>query len=528
MGQHRDLKINYDYLCEINSIVKKYIDALEELQSETEAFVEIINNQEGDVFVELKNEYEDAIVVDYTDLIDILKEIYHVSGRYIEEMQYYISPENSSMLCRVDRNDIWWNLQQIKAIPYAYVEAYPHVPSHYYMDEFVNPFADDADEVRARNEDRRRRRENNYNKLVDFYNNTIRNTADGLWQDTEDLKSIYDNYVVEYENTDDIYASKMDELYDSIKTWIDIAGDLWEGTTDFLRGFGTGIVDLVKGLKAPLEIVLAISPTMPLPIGVRIAFLYDGGMEIYQGTKVFINDPENTIGAMFQGMFDTGDEEGTAFCVGYATEKVVEAIVAKKVADAMAGPKVDGKTPFRDLMTPDEAARYDEYWLKVAEKKVVPKAENKAAEIIRTQSRNEAGPCLSAIYDPELDKIFYGQNFKHTPKMKIQYEYWINNDADPIVNQRYLEYRNKIDSGKIILESHVDKWYASHSEIRALDEVLKARRKVGLPVTNAVIDELYVYNIDLWDARKINIFTPKCRCPNCKNLTNGINTLIHD
>ena len=151
--------------------------------------------------------------------------------------------------------------------------------------------------------------------------------------------------MVEYENTDDIYASKMDELYDSIKTWIDIAGDLWEGTTDFLRGFGTGIVDLAKGLKAPLEIVLAISPTMPLPIGVRIAFLYDGGMEIYQGTKVFIKDPENTIGAMFQGMFDTGDEEGTAFCVGYATEKIVEAIVAKKVADAMAGPKVEKINP---------------------------------------------------------------------------------------------------------------------------------------------------------------------------------------
>ena len=345
MGQHRDLKINYDYLCEINSIVKKYIDALEELQSETEAFVEKINNQEGDVFVELKNEYENAIAVDYTDLIDILKEIYHVSGRYIEEMQYYIAPENSSMLCRVDRNDIWWNLQQIKAIPYAYVEAYPHVPSHYYMDEFVNPFADDADEVRARNEDRRRRRENNYNKLVDFYNNTIRSTADGLWQDTEDLKSIYDNYVVEYENTDDIYARKMDELYDSIKTWIDIAGDLWQGTKDLLRGFGTGIVDLVKGLKAPLEIMLAINPSTPLPLGVKIALLYDGGMEIYQGTKVFIKDPENTIGAMFQGMFDTGDEEGTAFCVGYATEKVVEVIVAKKVADAMAGPKVDVEVP---------------------------------------------------------------------------------------------------------------------------------------------------------------------------------------
>lgn len=49
----------------------------------------------------------------------------------------------------------------------------------------------------------------------------------------------------------------MDELYNSIKTWIDIAGDLWQGTKDLLRGFGTGIVDRAKGLKAQLEIVLA-------------------------------------------------------------------------------------------------------------------------------------------------------------------------------------------------------------------------------------------------------------------------------
>ncbi len=527
MGQHRDLKINYDYLCEINSIVKKYIDALEELQSETEAFVEKINNQEGDVFVELKNEYQDAIAVDYTDLIDILKEIYHVSARYIEEMQYYISPENSSMLCRVDRNDIWWNLQQIKAIPYAYVEAYPHVPSHYYMDEFVNPFADDADEVRARNEDRRRRRENNYNKLVDFYNNTIRNTADGLWQDTEDLKSIYDNYVVEYENTDDIYARKMDELYDSIKTWIDIAGDLWQGTKDLLRGFGTGIVDLAKGLKAPLEIVLAISPTTPLPLGVRIAFLYDGGMEIYQGTKVFIKDPENTIGAMFQGMFDTGDEEGTAFCVGYATEKIAEVIVAKKVADAMAGPKVDGKTPFRDLMTPEEAARYDEYWLKVAEKKVVPKAESKAAEILKTQTNATSGPCLSTLYDSDLDEIFYGQNFKKNAAGIREYNHWIENEADPMIRERYSIYKGKVDSGEIVIESYVDNKLASHSEIRALDEAIKARRVAGLPVSEKILDEMYIYNIDLRAARRIKQLLPKCRCPNCQVITDGINTLIH-
>ena len=151
--------------------------------------------------------------------------------------------------------------------------------------------------------------------------------------------------MVSYENTDDTYSVKMNSIYYSIASLLDLLKDEVDTRIDFLRGFATGFVDLLKGLKAPLEIALAINPAIPLPPGVRAELLIDGTNEIYQGVKVFINDPENTIGAMFQGMFDTGDEEGTAFCVGYATEKVAEAIVAKRVADAMAGPKVDVEVP---------------------------------------------------------------------------------------------------------------------------------------------------------------------------------------
>ncbi len=228
-----------------------------------------------------------------------------------------------------------------QGIPYGYLNSYPGVPSHWYMDEWVNPFADDADEVRARNAENQRKRERNYDKLNDFFNNSLKNTAQELWNETESIKSIYDNYVVSYENTDDTYSVKMNSIYYSIASLLDLLKDEVDTRIDFLRGFATGFVDLLKGLKAPLEIALAINPAIPLPPGVRAELLIDGTNEIYQGVKVFINDPENTIGAMFQGMFDTGDEEGTAFCVGYATEKVVEVIVAKKVADAMAGPKVD-------------------------------------------------------------------------------------------------------------------------------------------------------------------------------------------
>lgn len=340
MGQHRDLKINYDSLKAIQAIVKKYKDALEDLQESTNTFADVIKAQEGDAFKELETEFEEDISVDYSSLISILGDVDTNIGNYMTDMTSYITPEDSSIICRVDRNDIWWNLQQIQGIPYGYLNSYPGVPSHWYMDEWVNPFADDADEVRARNAENQRKRERNYDKLNNFFNNSLKNTAQELWNETESIKSIYDNYVVSYENTDDTYSVKMNSIYYSIASLLDLLKDEVDTRIDFLRGFATGFVDLLKGLKAPLEIALAINPAIPLPPGVRAELLIDGTNEIYQGVKVFINDPENTIGAMFQGMFDTGDEEGTAFCVGYATEKVVEVIVAKKVADAMAGPKV--------------------------------------------------------------------------------------------------------------------------------------------------------------------------------------------
>ncbi|CBK73068.1 hypothetical protein CIY_00780 [Butyrivibrio fibrisolvens 16/4] len=63
-------------------------------------------------------------------------------------------------------------------------------------------------------------------------------------------------------------------------------------------------------------------------------------------------------------MADTADEEGLAFTTGYAVEKVAEIVLAKKLAEKMAGPKVDGKKTFGDYMSPEDAARYDDYWRK--------------------------------------------------------------------------------------------------------------------------------------------------------------------
>ena len=169
--------------------------------------------------------------------------------------------------------------------------------------------------------------------------------------------------------------------------------------------------------------------------------------------------------------------------------------------------------------------------------------EQKALEVIQTQSKKSAGPCLSQIYDPVTGKIEYGFNFKTNKTGKDEYKNWLENDADDLIKNLEKEYSDKIEAKEIILSPVADKRYAAHSEIVALDKILKNRRKLGLPVSREIFSELYLYNIDISkvfneikdipkDERKFiskgqvkSII--KDRCENCRYLTNGINVLNH-
>lgn len=59
------------------------------------------------------------------------------------EMRALIAPENSEEICRVDSNDIWWNMSQIVSIPLEYMSDAPAVPSHWYSDELAALYSDD-------------------------------------------------------------------------------------------------------------------------------------------------------------------------------------------------------------------------------------------------------------------------------------------------------------------------------------------------------------------------------------------------
>ena len=155
-------------------------------------------------------------------------------------------------------------------------------------------------------------------------------------------------------------------------------------------------------------------------------------------------------------------------------------------------------------------------------------ANKKTLEILDSQSKTAAGPCLSEIYDPLTGKIAYGQNFKTSSTGYAQYNQWLENDADPLIKNLVSNYESKIKGGDIALSEVADGRLAAHSEIAALDDILKNRRELGLPVDENTLSELYLQNIDLTKAYKTGEIVPKKRCEHCRYLTDGINILNHE
>ncbi|WP_102272791.1 hypothetical protein [Cytobacillus massiliigabonensis] len=163
------------------------------------------------------------------------------------------------------------------------------------------------------------------------------------------------------------------------------------------------------------------------------------------------------------------------------------------------------------------------------EKALIEDTSNRAREIFESGvSKKEMGPCLSGIHDPLTGKTYFGQNFKNNATMRQEYIKWLDNDADPIIKELVKEYESKIESGEIKLSEVADNRLAAHSEIRALDQVFKERRKAGLPVGRSTISELFLHNIDLYKSDRNGNLVTKIRCEHCRYLTDGINNVGHN
>ena len=163
----------------------------------------------------------------------------------------------------------------------------------------------------------------------------------------DEIKKIYENKVIPFENTDDSYKSKMSAYYSEWSSMGDKFSDAGNAIRDFLAGIGDSLVDTVKGLLTlvvDLGLLYVHSECSRMTLGHVPETLDQEVEKIKQKYEPLLKDPVNTIGGIGQSICDTADEKGVAYSSGYIVTEVVTALLADKGLDKLKNVAKTGKT----------------------------------------------------------------------------------------------------------------------------------------------------------------------------------------
>ena len=322
----RDLKLNMSHLDAISRKVQSYIAAMEAVGLAARKFEQTIKDQDSDAYNKLSEQWETNVW------------------------------ENETAMMRVDRNDIWWNYKQIEGEATSFdwiVQDTGSTPATYKRLFIPNPFSSDEENEAKKSAQQQEedaesaRRQRNYEKLQGFRDQLDTSIRKKLSDSVDEIKKIYENKVIPFENTDDSYKSKMSAYYSEWSSMGDKFSDAGNAIRDFLAGIGDSLVDTVKGLLTLVVDlgILYVDVRWKSIVPIQVPEVLDQEVEkIKQKYEPLLKDPVNTIGGIGQSICDTADEKGVAYSSGYIVTEVVTALLADKGLDKLKNVAKTGKT----------------------------------------------------------------------------------------------------------------------------------------------------------------------------------------
>ena len=310
----RDIRINFGQLEDLCTTIANYRKELSDLQILSEELYQVLTAQTSNRLTELAEQWQERVIKKENQLENRLEAIQTLLSNYIYEMGNYIQPKDPDKLTQVDRNDIWWNLQQIVweissvydpgGLAGTYYEPYNCEEN----DESV--WKEDLWEGSVK---QRQNREANYAKLRTFqtsFQNEI------LSQMQTDVWSIYDNHIVPYEETDDFYKEEALKYYLEYATFEDHCLDLYRREEDFGRGLNDQLKEIFEGLR-----VLSLFADETTRNAYINGELDEENTELMgnfiDGFREFFADPIGVLEAMGQKTMDRYEEEGLCYAAGY-------------------------------------------------------------------------------------------------------------------------------------------------------------------------------------------------------------------
>ncbi|MBO0358413.1 DUF4280 domain-containing protein [Hymenobacter sp. BT186] len=156
---------------------------------------------------------------------------------------------------------------------------------------------------------------------------------------------------------------------------------------------------------------------------------------------------------------------------------------------------------------------------------LVKSVQEEALNRVANLSVNRRGPCYSGVYDPLTKQTHYGENFNISkPAGRAAYTKFYE-EAHPVVKNRIDAQNEALRNGTATAKETAGT-PGAHSEVVALDKTLKAREAyTGRPATEADLADFHLHNRSTMNA---TAGQPMNRCDNCRNITDGVNTIDHN
>jgi hypothetical protein len=193
----RDLRTNFSVINDIADRLYQYKRALETIKDtiiSVDAKLERCSGKAVDALRESKTDLLRMLDEQKEEVTDLFK----IFGDYYHEMTSIIAPVNFGQMMRIDRNDVYWNLNSISNC----IETLEQNARLLAVTDYV--YSTDEDELR--------RWRSNYIKLEDAQYWYISQTK-RLSHLMGELWDLYNYKIIPFENKDDEFARRANALY---------------------------------------------------------------------------------------------------------------------------------------------------------------------------------------------------------------------------------------------------------------------------------------------------------------------------
>ncbi len=316
-----DLILNYSHLEEVVSRLREYIVVVDNLETSIGEYTLSIEAQRSEGFQQLYDKIKN-INTDIDSNKNKAMQMANILESYIEDMRHHARERQSGYPTRVDTIDIIHNLGQIEGrILHVKKETCYKIPEIWHI----------ALTEEEKEEEEKYKR--NYKRVEKYQSGSLAIFMSQLQEKIHEMEDIYDIYLKKFENEDDEYRGKINQLYKETTSVKDKWNNFWSMVESVTISF-------TKALATVIISVLVIKAIMLIPyglvvLGVGVGIMYftpkeyvpkclSDPKEVVDGVigscKEIIKEPLGAVEAMGQGLMDTiQTPEGVASVAGTIT-----------------------------------------------------------------------------------------------------------------------------------------------------------------------------------------------------------------